>query len=532
MLSKVAHFKEGSSSGNNYLNSTVIHPVESYADRTNLSGEGAGNEDDSAKPNKNDTVTNTYLNDEDENDSLVVSYPEKNWKVLLGSFFGISASWGLFFICGTFQDYYSKNQLKEYTSFQISWIFSLYYFLIVSGNLLTGLYFDFHGFQKFLALLLIPGYVLLPFVETFWQILCVFVLMGLGGGLMIPPILGCISDNFYEKRNFANSIAMTGGNIVGIIFPIILEKGFSNLGYRNTSFIICGLFLLQLTLCLCLCSDRKELRRKLKPDEKFLSLYFKESFDYTSLFTNLKFILVTFGIAAAEVSTAVLLVYIASYCSSILNFSDSDSFKMITILNIGTLCGGCFFGIFLAEKIGKVNSVITASFNLLVLNLVLWLWLSPKVPKLMYAFSIFWGINYGGFMSLCPSICGLVSNYYDFGKKYSTVYFVVGVGFLAGIPVSGIIIGPAHKANFSYFIIYCSIIMFLSFLCFLILKFIYIKRNITYKRSERQLTTLKSIVENDIIQELDTNFSKIELTNANNDKDLKLSFSNIVWSKY
>ncbi|OBA27837.1 MFS general substrate transporter, partial [Hanseniaspora valbyensis NRRL Y-1626] len=415
--------------------------------------------------------------DDDDEDTLVITYPEKNWKLLLGSFFGISASWGLFFICGTFQDYYSKNQLKQYTSFQISWIFSLYYFLIVSGNLLTGLYFDFYGFQKFLCLLLIPGFLLLPFVQTFWEIISVFALLGLGGGIIIPPILGCISDYFYEKRNFANSLAITGGNIVGIVFPIILQKGFTSIGYKNTSFIVCGMFLIQLGICLLLCRDRKELRRKLQPDETFLKLYFQESFDYTSLFTSLRFILVTIGITTAEVSTGVLLIYITSYCSNILHFSDSESFNIVTILNAGTLFGGCFFGMFLANKIGTINSVMIACFNLLVLNFVVWLWLTQKVPKLMYLYSLLLGFNCGGMMSLCPSICGIVSNYYDFGKKYSTIYFVVGVGFLAGIPVSGIIIGNSNKANFVYFIVYCSTLIFLSLLCFAILKFTYLKRN-------------------------------------------------------
>lgn len=459
--------------------------------------------------------------EQDQEDvTLIVCYPEKNWRVLLGSFFGIASSWGLFFICGTFQDYYSKHQLKQYTSFQISWIFSLYYFLIVSGNLLTGLYFDFFGFRKFLALLLIPGYVLLPFVESFWEILCVFVCIGLGGGIIIPPILGCISDYFYEKRNFANSVAITGGNIVGIIYPIILEKGFSSIGYRNTSFIVSGTFLVQLVLCLILCRDRRELRRKLKPQESFFSLYFTESLDYRSLFTDVKFALVAVGIAAAELSTATLLVYITSYCSDILRFRDAQSFNIVTVLNVGALCGGCGVGIFIADRIGKINSMIAVCFNMLALNLVVWLWLSPRVPDLMYLFSILWGFNYGGMMSLCPSVCGIVSNYYDFGKKYSTVYFVVGLGFFAGIPISGVIIGPSRKGNYDRFNLYCSVFMLLAVLCFIGLKLLYLQRSVMCKNSER-----RGDVDEEVVEEVQSGDGYAR-------DEVKLTLRMAFWSRY
>ncbi|XBW36822.1 hypothetical protein QEN19_002401 [Hanseniaspora menglaensis] len=508
------NFKVESGNKNNNVTNTLPVYEESFISLDIVNNEASSYEESDIE----------YPSSDLENENIDIAYPEKNWKLLAGSFFGVASSWGLFFICGTYQDYYSKHQLKDYTNFQVSWIFSLYYFLIVSGNLLTGLYFDFYGFPKFLAFLLIIGYILLPFVDSYWQIICVFVCIGLGGGILIPPILGCISDNFYKKRSFANSVAIAGGNIVGIIYPVILNKGFFSLGYRNTSFIISGSFLIQLGLCLLLCKDRKELRRKPKPDETFLSLYLRESFDYRSLFTNSSFLLVTVGITAAEVSTASLLIYITSYCSGILNFSDSESFNIITVLNVGALFGGITMGIFFADKIGKVNSIITACFIMMTLNLLVWLWLSQKVPKLMYLFSILWGFCYGGSMSLFPSVCGLVSKYYDFGKKYSTIYFIVGIGFLAGIPVSGVIIGSAKKLNFEYFNAFCSALMLLAILCFILLKVIYLQTNLTYKKAERISATPAEYVE-------DSNLSlnNLELTETD---DMKLTFKTILCTKF
>lgn len=472
-----------------------------------------------------------------ELDSLaLIEYPENNYKLLLGCFFGISSSWGIFFICGTYQDYYSQHQLSSSSTFSISWIFSIYYFFIVAGNLLSGLYFDISGFNKFLAIPLVIGFVLIPFVENYWEIMVCFILLGLGGGILIPPILGCLSDNFYVKRNLANSIAISGGILVGVIYPVILQKGFDQIGYRNTNFIVSGLLLIQLGLCLLLCNDRKELRRNLKKNENFWSIYFKQSFDYDSLINDRKFILVSLGITTGEVSTSVLLLYIASYCSSILDFSDSQSFNMITVLNVGTLIGGCTAGIIIADRIGKINCLILASFSMIFLNLVFWLALSNNHPSIMYAYSLLWGFNYGAFMSLCPSIVSIVSNYYNFGKKYSTIYFVVGIGFLAGIPVSGVIIGDSKKKNFDYFIIYATVLMVLCLLCLVTLKIIHLKDNLRYKIDEIQS---ESTTRDNSVNDLLTNvvnggdFMETEFDSNSTDKDsLKLSFRSILSAKY
>lgn len=466
----------------------------------------------------------------------MIEYPEDNYKLLLGCFFGISSSWGMFFICGTYQDYFSQHQLAKFSTFSISWIFSIYYFFIVAGNLLSGLYFDISGFNKLLAIPLAVGFVMIPFVHNYWEILGCFILLGLGGGILIPPILGCLSDNFFVKRNLANSCAIAGGILVGVIYPVILQKGFDQIGYRNTNFIVSGLLLVQLVLCLILCNDRKELRRELKPHENFWSIYFKESFDYCSLINDRKFILVSLGITTGEVSTSVLLLYITSYCSGILNFSDSQSFNMITVLNIGTLVGGCSAGIIIADKIGKINCLILASLNIVFLNLVFWLGISYQYPNIMYAYSLLWGFNYGAFMALCPSVVSIVSNYYNFGKKYSTIYFVVGIGFLAGIPVSGVIIGESKKINFDYFILYASVLMIFCLLSLVTLKIIHLKDNLQYKidEIESESSSRDTSAENSLTNIANNeDYIEEELASDNSNKEsLKLSFTNIISAKY
>ena len=60
-------------------------------------------------------------------------YPEgglRAWSVVVGSFSGMLASFGLMNTIGTFQAYLSTHQLAHYSEGTIGWIFSLYVFLV------------------------------------------------------------------------------------------------------------------------------------------------------------------------------------------------------------------------------------------------------------------------------------------------------------------------------------------------------------------------------------------------------------------
>lgn len=76
------------------------------------------------------------------------SYPEgglRAWLVVLGSFSGMTASFGLMNTVGTFQAYLSTQQLASYSPSAVGWIFSLYVFLSFFCGLQIGPVFDAKG---------------------------------------------------------------------------------------------------------------------------------------------------------------------------------------------------------------------------------------------------------------------------------------------------------------------------------------------------------------------------------------------------
>lgn len=75
-------------------------------------------------------------------------YPEgglRAWLVVLGSFSGMTASFGILNSAGTFQAYLSTNQLARESPSAIGWIFSLYAFLTFFCGVQIGPVFDAYG---------------------------------------------------------------------------------------------------------------------------------------------------------------------------------------------------------------------------------------------------------------------------------------------------------------------------------------------------------------------------------------------------
>ena len=75
-------------------------------------------------------------------------FPEgslRAWLVVLGSFSGMTASFGVLNSAGTFQVYLSMNQLADESPSAVGWIFSLYAFLTFFCGVQIGPIFDAYG---------------------------------------------------------------------------------------------------------------------------------------------------------------------------------------------------------------------------------------------------------------------------------------------------------------------------------------------------------------------------------------------------
>lgn len=110
--------------------------IDSSNAQSTIAPSGIGDAEKSA----NNRFSDSSHDDED--------FPEgglQAWLVVFGSFCAMFMVFGIVNSTGAFQDYFSSNQLREYSPDQIGWIFSLNLFLVFFCGIYTGRIFDVHG---------------------------------------------------------------------------------------------------------------------------------------------------------------------------------------------------------------------------------------------------------------------------------------------------------------------------------------------------------------------------------------------------
>ncbi|CDO95483.1 unnamed protein product [Kluyveromyces dobzhanskii CBS 2104] len=393
------------------------------------------------------------------------------WFVVFGSFLGILPTWGLYFSAGVIQTYVASHQLKDASTSSVSWIFSVSSCLLLGTSVFSGMYFDRYGARKPLVIgtiMTIGGVLAVAQCTKVWQfVLALSVCVGTGSGVTSSPLLGCICHHFYKRRAFATAVAINGGSIGGVIFPVFMEKSFKSLGFAWTMRImalICGVCL---TLSIFLIKEDPAKRAPIEPkgdDVSFvknLLLNIRDSVDYNSLISDKKYLFCVIASCLAEVSTGAVLTYITSYCTTV-GYTENTAFMMVTVLNTLSIVGGYIFS-FLADKVmGRFNVMIVITFMLGFVPLIFWLPFGSKGPSVMYGFSAIYGLFYGSLLNLAPVCCGQISRTDEFGKRYATMYCFVGLSFLVAIPVSGVIIGNGSLNNYNNFIVYASVLTMFS----------------------------------------------------------------------
>ncbi|CAR23237.1 KLTH0E04400p [Lachancea thermotolerans CBS 6340] len=393
----------------------------------------------------------------------------KAWMAILGSFLGFFPTWGFFYTAGVMQNYIAKNQLATASTSTISWVFSVYNFCLLGSFVFSGLYFDLNGARRPLILgnvMFLTGMFALGNCTKVWHfIVCLGILVGMGSGISSSPLIGVVCHHFNRRRGIATALAMNGGSIGGVVIPLMLRSLFEksgypwamrSLGFLSTGFLVCSVFL-----------AREDPAKLHKPQpgtllrntsgpsfvSSFLS-YLSGSFDYKAL-KEPKYLFCTLGCCMAELSTGATLTYITSYCE-VVGYRDEDAFYIITVLNALSIVGGYICSLLADVLFGRFNVMILINLLLGIIGFVMWLPFGSKGSGIMYAYGAIYGALYGSMLNLAPVCCGEISRVDEFGRRYSTMYALVGFTFLAGIPISGAIIGEGTLESYDNVIIFFS----------------------------------------------------------------------------
>ncbi|KAL8703130.1 MAG: hypothetical protein Q9201_003689 [Fulgogasparrea decipioides] len=358
-----------------------------------------------------------------------IAYPEggrRAWLVVLGSFSGMVASFGLLNTIGTFQAYLSTHQLAHVSPSAVGWIFSICVFLAFGCSLQIGPIFDAKG-PKWLVfggtVCLVVGMIGVSESTEYWHFLLTFsILGGVGTSLVFTPAVGAIAHFFSRRRGTATGLATTSGSFGGIIFPLALQSLFPRLGFPWSVRLLALIFLILLIIANLL------IRTRLPPKPS------GTVWPDFRIFKDVTFTLTTAGVFFIEWGLFVPLSYISSYALAN-NVSPTFSYQLLAILNAGSVFGRGIPG-YVADRLGRFNTMIATVFLCLISVLGVWLNVDGSIPGLC-VFGILFGFASGSNISLTPVCVGQLCEPEVFGRWYGTCYTVVSIGCLTGIPIGG-----------------------------------------------------------------------------------------------
>lgn len=350
------------------------------------------------------------------------------WLCVLGTFCGLTTTFGMSNGTGTIQNYLATERLQGYSDSDIGWIFSLWLFIMYACSMQTGPVFDAYGPR----VLLIPGCIgwtlslfMLSLCTEYYQFILAFsVLGGLSTSMIFNPSVAVLGQWFDKRRSLATGIAFLGGSAGGVFIPLMLEHLFPRIGYgwsiRVLAFIVLGLSVVS-----CLTVKGRTTRDDVDWHEALPEL--------RSL-RNLDFALCTVAVFLVEWGFFVPVIYLVSYARA-QGLSPGYANAIVAYMNIGSSFGRVFPG-YLADKYGCYNVAIASC--LLTGILVCAVWIPAGVSKGgLTAFVVLFGISSGSTISATPTCVANISPASDYGKRYGTAFSLASIAVLTGTPIAG-----------------------------------------------------------------------------------------------
>ena len=257
----------------------------------------------------------------------------------------------------------------------------------------------------------------------FWHFILTFSLLGgIGTSLIFTPAISAIGHFFLINRGSATGLASTSGSVGGIIFPLLLPKLFSTIGFAWAIRVMGLIFLVLVVIANLLIKSRlpPKAGASMWPDFR--------------IFKDEIFALTTIGVFFIEWGLFIPLTYISSYALHY-GISPTFSYQLLAILNAGSFFGRWLPGYF-ADRFGRFNLLILTVCLSLIMILVVWLPARGNLPATCF-FAVCFGFTSGSNISLTPVCIGQLCQTEEYGRYYATAYTIVSLSCLTGVPIAG-----------------------------------------------------------------------------------------------
>ncbi|BEI86488.1 hypothetical protein CcaverHIS002_0607750 [Cutaneotrichosporon cavernicola] len=339
---------------------------------------------------------------------------------------------GLMTANGQLQAHYLVNQLSDHSKSDIAWFGSIQTLIEFSFAIFTGRYFDIHGAKLLVSSATVLAFVSvigLAFAHEYYQFLLSFILFGFAASLIYAPSAAVASHWFDKRRGLAIGCIVAGSGLGGVLYPIILEQLFRQIGYRNTMLFVGG-------LNFCLMAPgiwwmKTRLPPRAPPKWSAMKAPWKD----------IRYVVHVIG--AALFGMNVLSPYFtAIYYMDSNNVPKYISEYAVAIALSGSLVGRCILG-WMADIVGvwKVFGAVGPVSGIILF--ALWLPIVGTAPAIVGL--ITYGMISGSWFALLPAATATISPVHEAGMRFGMLVSALAVPSLVGPVITSALIEKGNN---------------------------------------------------------------------------------------
>lgn len=359
------------------------------------------------------------------------------WLQVVAGFIIYLNTWGLLSTFPVFQADFETGELFEASSSNISWIGSIQCFLLQLTGIIAGPLFD-RGYLRSLlctgSTTVVLGLMMLSLCTEYWQtLLSQAFCLGIGAGLLFVPTVSLIPTWFSSRVGLAIGIASSGSSLGGVIYPVVLSRLLSSVGFpwaaRAVSFIVLATFAIPVA-----CFRMRV--RAAKP---------RDLVDW-SAFRDVPYLVFTLALFAVFLGQTVIFFYVSFYPENRHLTDRSLAFYIAAIFNAGSTLGRILPNA-LSDYIGVFNTVIPLT---LTLGVMLFCMIAVHNAAGAIVTAALTGFASGIIISLAP-VCFriLTENKAMIGTRVGQGFATAGIGLLLAGPIAGAILGTTEPLDWT-----------------------------------------------------------------------------------
>ncbi|KAK0387505.1 hypothetical protein NLU13_5818 [Sarocladium strictum] len=336
-------------------------------------------------------------------------------------------SWGYILTFGIFQPTYVE--MLRLPPSTVSWIGSIQLGLLYLSGAVSGRAFD-AGFLKPAllvgCLLQLVGIYMSSISKTYWQLfLSQGVCMGIGFGLVFPPIIAHVSTYFSTRKVFAMSIAASGGATGGILFPLIAQQMLPKVGFEWTVRTM-GLVMLVSSIIVILIVKTRLPPRRAGPLVDW------------SAFKELSFVLYNVALFFIVWALYFAFYYARAFAVQVLHGTQAESFNILMIISVVGIPGRMVPALIADRWTGPLLIYIVWTLGAAI---SIFAWIAVRSVTATYAWSAFFGFFSSGLMSLLPATAtSLCKDMSKVGTRMGMIFTICAIPSLTGAPLAGRIV--------------------------------------------------------------------------------------------